>query len=246
MSKLGSGRQPGQPSAGGATASRGHVVIAITVAILGFLLATQLRAQQDLPERLKIERESDLGQILAQLTTRNDLLEEEILNLRVRLADVSGSAEQRRALLDEATARMNALRVMLGIAAVKGPGIVMTVEDPQGTVGPEVLLDAVQELRDAGAEAIEVGMVRVVAATSFAGNPGEITVGSRSLTPPYVVRAVGASATLAEAMRIPGGFQDSLTARAGASVRILRSSSVSILSTSTTPAFTYAQPRARR
>lgn len=235
-----------RPHVAGATQSRGHVAIAITVALLGFLFATQLRAQQDLPGRLKIERESDLGQILAQLTARNDLLEEEILNLRVRLADASGSVQQRRALLEEATSRLNALQVMLGVSPVKGPGIVMTVADPQGTVGPEVLLDAVQELRDAGAEAVEVGSVRVIVSTSFSGIPGRIEVGGKALSPPYVVRAIGAPATLAEAMRIPGGFEDSLASRAGASVSIQRSGSVGILSTSNAPTFTYAQPRSRR
>ena len=39
-----------------------------TLALLGFLLATQLRSQQGLAQRLSIERESDLGQILTQLT----------------------------------------------------------------------------------------------------------------------------------------------------------------------------------
>lgn len=226
--------------------SAGHVAIALTVALLGFLLATQLRAQQGLADRLKIERESDLGQILGELTARNDQLLEQIVDLRVRLAGSTGSEMQERVLEDEAAKQLAALRIMLGTVPVTGPGIQINVRDPQGTVGPEVLLDAVQELRDAGAEAIAIGDVRVVVSTSFSGEPGAVRVAGRVIAPPYEIAAIGAPGTLSEAMRIPGGVVDSIGAHEGATVRIAEHRSVNILSVSKSPSFTYARPRQRR
>lgn len=225
---------------------RGHTAIAITVALLGFLLAIQLRSQQGLADRLAVEREEDLGQILTELTARSDRLLEEIVDLRVSLAKTEGTEERERALVDAAREQLRALQVLLGVVPVKGQGIVVTIDDPQSAVGSEVLLDAVQELRDAGAEAIEVNRVRVVASTAFTGEPGALIAGAARLTRPYVIEAIGSPATLAEAMRIPGGVVDALAARAGASVRIEESSSVSILSVSTLPAFRHATPSPRR
>ena len=60
----------GGASGGGTTPrsrTRGQIAIALTLALLGFLLATQLRSQQGLAQRLSIERESDLGQILSEI-----------------------------------------------------------------------------------------------------------------------------------------------------------------------------------
>src|SRR5713101_496133 len=164
------------PETPGRARSRGQIAIALTLALLGFLLATQLRAQQGLAQRLSIERESDLGQILTQLTDRSDQLSSEIVDLRVKLAQASGTQAQQHALIDDARQQLQALQIVLGLVPVKGPGIDMVSSDPQGAIGPDVLLDTVQELRDAGAEAIEISGVRIVASTSFTGSPQAIMV----------------------------------------------------------------------
>lgn len=223
--------------------SGGQLAIALTVGLLGFLLAIQLRSQDTLADRLAIERESDLGRLLTELAQRSDQIQEEIVDLRVRLATTTGSEAQEQALLESARAELRALRILLGIVPVEGPGIVVSIEDPLGSVGPEVLLDAVQELRDAGAEAIEVAGQRVVAQTAFSGQAGALTVGSAVLRPPYVIRAIGEPSTLAEAMRIPSGVVDAVGARDGASVRIEERPSIDIRSVARPPAFVHARPR---
>ena len=113
-------------------------------------------------------------------------------------------------------------------------------------VGSDVLLDTVQELRDAGAEAIQISGVRIVASTAFTGTPGALLIGGTSVSRPYEVTAIGPASTLAEAMRIPGGVVDSLAANQGASVRIREEGSVSILHVSALPQFAHARPKTRR
>jgi uncharacterized protein YlxW (UPF0749 family) len=234
------------PETPGRIRPRGQIAIALTLALLGFLLATQLRAQQGLTQRLSIERESDLGQILTELTDRSDQLSSEIVDLRVKLAQASGTQAQEHALIDDARQQLQALQILLGLVPVRGPGIAMVFNDPQGTIGPDVLLDTVQELRDAGAEAIEISGVRVVASTSFTGSARAILVNRQLVRAPYEVRAIGPASTLAEAMRIPGGVVDSLAAHSGASVRITEEGSVSILHVAALPEFGHARPTARR
>jgi uncharacterized protein YlxW (UPF0749 family) len=239
-------QETGAPKAAGRSRSRGQVAIALTLALLGFLLATQLRSQQGLAQRLGLERESDLGQILTTLTDRSDQLSSEIVDLRVKLAQASGTQAQQHTLIDDARQQLQALQILLGLVPVKGPGIEMVFDDPQGTIGPDVLLDTVQELRDAGAEAIEISGVRVVASTAFTGSARAILVNRQAVSAPYDVTAIGPASTLAEAMRIPGGVVDSLAAHSGASVRITEEGSVSILHVSALPEFVHARPKARR
>src|SRR5207342_2846105 len=78
--------------------------------------------------------------------------------------------------------------------------------------------DAVQELRDAGAEALQVGDQRVVVSTWFgdppAGQKG-VLVDGVLVHAPYEIRAIGDPRTLSAALRIPGGVVDSLRTLSG-------------------------------
>ena len=58
--------------------------------------------------------------------------------------------------------------MLAGTVPVTGPGLVVTVEDPNGSVTYDTLIDIVQELRDAGAEAVAVNDIRIGVATAFA------------------------------------------------------------------------------
>jgi uncharacterized protein YlxW (UPF0749 family) len=98
---------------------------------------------------------------------------------------------------------------------VRGPGIEVIVKDNQYAVDASTLLDAVQELRDAGAESIQIGQIRVIASTWFTNTTLGVSVSGTHLVSPYVIKAIGNPQTLQTAMRIPGGFADSVKALGG-------------------------------
>jgi uncharacterized protein YlxW (UPF0749 family) len=232
---------PEAPAARG-TRRATQLPLALVTALLGFLLATQFQARESLKTQLAGEREEDLAQILANLSTSSDQIQDEIVSLRVRLETARGSADQEQALLEGARQQLDSLRILLGLAAVHGPGLVATITDPDGTVGPEVLLDAVEELRDAGAEALQLNDVRIVASTAFAGPAGAITVSGARVAAPYVITAIGAAETMFQALKIPGGVVDTIAARQGASIGIQQRQEVKIASLRPAPRFTYASP----
>jgi uncharacterized protein YlxW (UPF0749 family) len=89
----------------------------------------------------------------------------------------------------------------------------MTITDPKGAVDAPLLLDAVQELRDSGAEAIQVGDTRVVVDTWFADTSDGVVVNGVQLPRPIRVLAIGDPDTMAAAMNIPGGLADSVRTR---------------------------------
>lgn len=220
----------------------GQVALALVVGLVGFLLVTQYQSRRDLETRLASERESDLAQLLSDLSARSDQLQGEIVELRVRLAAAATSSEREAVLLDAARLELQSVQIMLGLVPVAGEGIEVLVEDPDGVLGPEVLLDAVQELRDAGAEAIDVGGVRVVASTSFTGSPGALEVDGAAVRTPIRILAIGAGDTLAQALRIPGGVEEEIRQRGRAAMTITARPRIMIVSLHPQPSFSYATP----
>ena len=190
---------------------RGASILAC--ALLGFLLVAQFRATENLGERLDVEREEDLAQILADLSAESDQLQEEITSLRLTLLAFENSAETEDLALRSLQRRLNELQILAGTVAVEGQGIRMTIDDPAAQVTQELLVDTIQELRDAGAEAIAVNDVRLVASSAFTTRNGRLLVDGQPLTPPIVITAIGPADTISEALAIPGGSLDSLQSR---------------------------------
>jgi uncharacterized protein YlxW (UPF0749 family) len=85
----------------------------------------------------------------------------------------------------------------------------------------------IQELRDAGAEAIAVGGVRMVA-SSWVGSDGDtIVISGTQVAEPLVVIAVGEPQTIATALQIPGGVAETIRA-GGGSITIDREDRVQV------------------
>ena len=189
---------------------------ALLLVALGFALVAQLR--QNSGQGLSALRQSDLVRILDDVGDRRDRLAAEASDLQAQQRALAGGASGSQAAIDAARARLDALGVLAGTVAATGPGIEVFVTDPQSTVRSAQVLDLVQELRDAGAEAIQIGAVRVVASTWFADATGGVSVDGTLLRPPYTVLAIGESQTMATALEIPGGVVASLPDRAAATV----------------------------
>ena len=111
------------------------------------------------------------------------------------------------------------------------------------------MLDVINELRAAGAEAIEIQgsqgdpkiSVRVGVDTWVVGSPGALVVDDQTLNPPYTVVAIGDPPTLAAAMNIPGGAMDSVE-RVGGKMDAQQSDRVDVTALRQPKARQYAQP----
>lgn len=198
---------------------RSQALIGLILAVLGFALVVQLRTTQQ-SSRFASARQEDLVRILGELNARGERLRAEIEELEQTRDRLTGGAGQDAAALEETRRRRDVLRVLAGTVAATGPGIELVIDDPQGSVTADVLLDTMQELRDAGAEALQVGDVRLTAGSWFSDSGTGILADGRPLRAPYVFKAIGDPHTLEDAMAIPGGVVDSVGARDGAGTRI--------------------------
>ena len=207
--------------------STAKTTIGIVSAALGLMVVTAIRGgEQD--DFLANARESDLVVLLDSLTQRLARLQSEQADLVTARQDVlSGSDAEALARTRE---QLEAIQVVNGTIAVQGPGVVIKILDPDRQLTYDVAVSLVQELRDAGAEAIEINGIRVNARTFFGNSKvGKLTVNRRTITAPFEIKAIGSSKTLAVAMQIPGGVADTVSSL-GARFKVTEVSTITISS----------------
>jgi uncharacterized protein YlxW (UPF0749 family) len=206
-------------------AKRSQALIGLILAVLGFALVTQLRTAKQ-SSRFASARQEDLVRILDDLTARGERLRVEIQDLERTRDRLTGSGGADAAALEASRRRQDVLRILAGTVAATGPGIEVTIKDPEHAVTSDVLLNTMQELRDAGAEALQVNDVRLTASSWFSDAGGAVLADGTRLRAPYVFRAIGDPHTLSDAMGIPGGVIDAVTGRSGASTAVVERAKV--------------------
>lgn len=182
-------------------ASRPQLIGALLCGLLGFGLVTQVHSTAG--AGFTTARQSDLVDILDSLSSRSDQLRAQIATEQAALAKLTGGNDQTQAALDEAQKRAAILRILAGTAAATGPGIDLHITDPSHQVTADVLLETLEELRDAGAEAMQI--------------TGD------AVTPVGGINS-GAPTTLAPASGLPAGSASPTTS--GGSVRLVASSAL--------------------
>lgn len=205
--------------------SRGQWLVAVLLFGLGFGLAVQVRTTQQ--DSLDAARTSDLVRILDDLSAQRDRLTAEQTRLRATLTDLQNSADQAQAAREATRERIESLRILSGEVPVTGPGVTLTISDPEGVLAAADLLDAVQELRDAGAEAIAIDGQRVVAETALTDTADGIAVGGQIVDSPFEIVAIGPSSTLASGLSFPGGVLESVR-EAGANGSVVERDEVAV------------------
>ena len=220
-------------------ATRANALAALLAIGLGFAIATQV--QQTSQSGLEQLREDELVRILDDVSQEQGRLGTDTRTLEVTRDRLLSGADSGSAALKSAQDRLDTLGILTGTVPATGPGVVITITDPGHKVTSALLLDALQELRDAGAEAVQIGDVRVVANTWFADVDGAVQVSGQQLSSPYVIRAIGDSATMASAMDIPGGVTDSVRGQNALST-VEQEKSLSITALHSLPEPRYARP----
>jgi uncharacterized protein YlxW (UPF0749 family) len=201
-------------------------LIGLLTLLLGFAFAVQVR-QTDTGQALAGAREEDLVRILDELNAREDRLREQIADQRSALEQLTSSDSQSSTALQEARRRAEAIGILNGTVAARGPGLEMTVRDPDDEVRVADLLDAIQELRGAGAETMQIDGVRVGVSTAVTGEPGALLLDGRPIEAPYQFVVIGDGQGMETAMNIPGGVVQRITGRGG-SVSISQSREVTV------------------
>ncbi|MFY1675997.1 DUF881 domain-containing protein [Streptomyces sp. WMMC905] len=205
--------------------TRAQLVVALLLFGLGFGLAVQVASHSTGDDALRGARQEDLVRILDELDDRTERLEEEKRGLERQREELENSSDQAEEARKQTEERERRLGILAGTVAAWGPGITVTIADAEGAVEADDLLNAVQELRAAGAEAIQVNDVRVVAGTWFANSGDGVNVDGSRIAAPYRFQVIGEPQDLEPALNIPGGVVQALE-KEQATVEIERSDKI--------------------
>jgi len=223
--------------------------------VLGALLAANLNTQGQMRETLGLPsgggRVPWLVEALKEQRETNEKLKTTIADLRKKSDSYEEELTQRGKQAQAIGREFQELKFVAGLTAVKGPGIIVTLDDNKskrvGDIDSDLyivhdfdLRNVVNELWAAGAEAISINGHRLVTNTAIRCVGPNAMINGDPTAAPFVIRAIGNPPDLEGALNIPNGVVDLM--KVGIRVKIERSPNLEV------PAFTgatsvkYAKP----
>jgi uncharacterized protein YlxW (UPF0749 family) len=185
--------------------SRSQLVVGVLLAVLGFAAVVQLRTNTT-DNSFAGYREQDLVDVLSGLAGTSQRAQRDLNRLESDRRKLEASERRQSAALSAAQKQADELAILAGMVPVTGPGIRVTVTEGPRHIDVDSVLDTIEELRSAGAEAIQVnGKVRMVAQSSVQATDGGIEIDGTQLTSPYVFDVIGDPHTLQGALSLFGG-----------------------------------------
>ena len=195
-----------------------QIVVALVCAVLGFLLTYQFK-QLNMANNGSIHYDSadilseieNLRKEKEDLQKNNEILSEELKMLEDAAAKEGEIEGEIKKQLDNA-------RMQIGLLDVRGPGIVITLTlknsvfgtngtQTINTVSEEEIVNLINSLWYAGAEAISINEMRITPQTGIKMAGSSISIGSAGRVDPnseIVIKAIGDKNNLNIAVNYPG------------------------------------------
>ncbi|HHY77417.1 MAG TPA: DUF881 domain-containing protein [Clostridiales bacterium] len=193
-----------------------------TIAILlGFFLSIQLKSDITSPGIITISKLLAMENDVENIEVEVNNLKKSITELKLKLNDYEKSLSESGSIYDSMMEEWKRIRDLAGLERITGPGIIITMNDSKKDVGvadnPDLyiihdidVLEVVNELRAAGAEAISINGERILGTTSIkCGGPIIIIDGQRHATP-FIIRAIGNPKVLEASILAPDSYIDLL------------------------------------
>lgn len=193
--------------------TRAQILAAVLCAVLGFALAVQVSQNQ--ADEFSGLRQSDLVRILDDVSRRSDSLERDATSLRETEYELRSGSDSQQAAIDLAEKNAQIQGILSGRLSAEGPGLEITIVEGTTRITAARLFNVLEELRNAGAEAIEVNGIRMVTSSYFQDSPQGMIIDGISVSSPYRWTVIGDPQTLEPAIAIPGGAMASITTNGG-------------------------------
>jgi uncharacterized protein YlxW (UPF0749 family) len=140
--------------------------------------------------------------IISSLVENNARLREEMESLEEQLIEYQQTTGG--AVLGALVEELNKVRIINGLVEVSGSGVEISIDGPIGVLDVQ---DLINELRNAGAEALTINGERLTLYSVVASTEdGAMTINGTPLSRPYVLQAIGQPETLETALLRKGGL----------------------------------------
>ncbi len=176
--------------------------------ILGVFIAFQMKFIQGtyLNGASPTQKTTEILNELSAVKKEKENLVEEIERLEDQLDKIQNSASEESAIVKNLTEELNRYKGFSGMTKVSGTGIMISIDNPPKdlNLGLEkniaydykLILDLINELNSAGAEAISINDQRMINSTEVRLAGSQVNVNTLPISPPYIIKAIGNSSTL--------------------------------------------------
>lgn len=234
-----SGTKRGLNGTGLRTRLFSSLLVAAMCALLGFGYMTQINNTTSTYETLS---EDELVRLINETSTQAQNLEQRKNELSSQLTSLKAAADKREQAEKIARQNEQTSGIISGRLPAQGQGVTITItQGSKQDIDAATLFTLVEELRNAGAEVISIGDVRVVTSTSIVDKDGTLVCDGTTLDTPYVVRAIGKPDDLQNAVNIAGGIGSRLKVMYGSRVTVTQSDDVVIKAVRGETAYQYAK-----
>jgi uncharacterized protein YlxW (UPF0749 family) len=187
----------------------GRLAVGAVLLILGFLVVVQARSQAT-DQALAGLSVQELTELVATVTTRNNQLREEIRSLERQRESVAAAVARGDTSVVQIRSDLNRILGWSGALGVSGAGVRVSVN---GALPGDAVEQLLNELRNAGAEALSIGTIRIVPGVVVAGPADALMVGGTPLAGRLEILAIGQPESLAGSLARAGGPIAQLSAR---------------------------------
>ena len=191
-----------------------QLTLTVAFVFLGMLLSLQFRTYRAMRNDLGSQPTEALAAMAKNLNNQYYKLMQEVWDLRSQQKLIEKNASQDKDVAASMRIEMEKLNIANGYIAVKGPGMTVTIppEAARGAFGYMDVIDIVNEIWNAGAEAVAINNIRVNSLTFITADKDftGVLVNGRKLAYPIVITAIGEPDTLDKGISIPKGIIDGL------------------------------------
>ena len=192
------------------------LILGIMCVILTMAICVQIKTVKSNGATIgRSEAETELKDQVLKMIEKYDNAYENLSRVEEELEKVRESVASKNEELEKLEEEIRKTNVLLGFTDAIGTGVTITLEDgvsTPNTLNPSNLLvhdldilNIVNELKNAGAEAIEVNGKRIVSTTAIMCDGNVITINGEKVSSPFVINAIGLPEQMATLNR-PGGY----------------------------------------
>ena len=201
--------------------------LALIAFVIGLALVAQFRSQAR-PTELTSLPVAELSTRIQTLSDANGQLRTALAEQRSLLAEYQAAGAQGSSALDVSREELRRIRAYSGLAPVEGQGIILRVS---GALDAIAVNDLVNELRNAGAEALAVDETRLTARSVVVEGARTLEIDGAPIGRTFTLGAIGDPDGLVAALQRPGGIVAQLEQFVSATITITQTDTLRLPAT---------------
>ncbi len=195
------------------------------------------------------QKARQLGIELKSLRDRKEALSKELNALDERIDEYKNSESEESVVIKNLKNDIKKYENLAGYTDATGPGVVIKIEEQEGSndmvnfmYNYEYLLDLINKLNAAGAEAISINNERIIVATDIQLAGEKFLINENPVIPPFEIKSIGNPDTLEAALNLRYGIIWSIRNDFGVNVKIEKVEKLKIPRYTKKMNFNYSKP----